>query len=128
LRSLPASREQVMQFIREYCRNEAVEIDVMIALQEALVNAALHGCGSDAGKTIHCTVEIQPSKVCMVVRDPGPGFDFERIADPQSFAPTTVEHGRGIALMRGLMDEVTFGRGGSEVRLIKRMECGAGLG
>ena len=121
LQSVPASREQVMQFVREYCSDETDEIDLMIALHEALVNAALHGCGNDASKTIHCSLEIQPAKVCVIVRDPGPGFDFERIADPDRFDTTRLEHGRGIALMRGVVDEVSFSRSGSEVRLVKRM-------
>jgi len=125
LRSIPASREQVMQYVREHCTDEADEIDLMIGVHEALVNAALHGCGDDASKTIHCSVEIQPSSVCMVVRDWGPGFDFERVADPARFDTSTLEHGRGIALMRGVVDEVTFAGGGSEVRLMKRMNCHA---
>ena len=123
LDSLVSSREQVMDFIREHGCDEADEIDLMIALQEALANAALHGCGNDAGKSISCVVEIEPTGVSIVVRDPGPGFDVQKIADPDRFHTTTLEHGRGIALMRGMVDEVRFARGGSEVRLLKRMSC-----
>jgi serine/threonine-protein kinase RsbW len=125
LQSIPASRERVMQYVREHCTDEADEIDLMIGLHEALVNAALHGCGNNPTKTIHCSVEIQPSRVCVVVRDSGSGFDFERIADPERFKTSTLERGRGIALMRGVVDEVTFACGGSEVRLMKRMKCHA---
>jgi anti-sigma regulatory factor (Ser/Thr protein kinase) len=123
VQSVGTSRERVMQYIREYCNDEADEIDLTIALQEALANAALHGCGDDAGKVIHCIVELQPSTISCVVRDPGSGFDFERIADPNRFDTTTLEHGRGLALMRSLVDEVTFSHSGSEVRFSKRMNC-----
>jgi anti-sigma regulatory factor (Ser/Thr protein kinase) len=37
--------------------------------------------------------------------------------------PHLAELGRGIALMRGVVDEVTFARGGSEVRLCKHPAC-----
>jgi len=121
--SVGPSREQVIQWIRKYGCNEADELDLTVALQEALANAALHGCGDDACKRIFCSVEIQPSSVSIVVRDPGPGFDFQKEADPKHFQATTLDHGRGIALMRGLVDEVTFARGGSEVRLSKHMDC-----
>ena len=70
-------------------------------------------------------VEIDPSKISIAVRDPGPGFDFDRIADPDRFGMTTLEHGRGIALMRSMVDEVMFSHGGSEVRFSKRMSCHA---
>ena len=125
LDSLVASREQVMGFIREYGCGGADEIDLMVALQEALANAALHGCGNDAEKSISCTVEVEPSSISIVVRDPGPGFDFQRTADPSQFDTTTLSHGRGIALMRGMVDEVTFAGSGSEVRLLKRTICAA---
>jgi len=125
VQSVASSREQVMQYVRAYCNEDSEEIDVMLALQEALANAALHGCGNDASKTIHCAVEIEPSKIRCIVRDPGPGFDYERIADPSRFAMTTLERGRGIALMRSVVDEVTFSRSGSEVCFSKRINCRA---
>ena len=125
LDSLVASREQVMDFIRKSGCDEADEIDLMLAMQEALANATLHGCGNDAGKSIWCAVEIEPSSVCITVRDSGPGFEVEKIADPDHFDTKPLEHGRGIALMRGMVNEVTFDRGGSEVRLLKRTICNA---
>ena len=124
LDSLVASREKVMDFIRQCGCEEADEIDLMVAVHEALANAALHGCGNDTRKSIWCAVEIEPSSVCIIVRDPGPGFDV-RIADPDHFETTTLENGRGIALMRGMVDEVAFARSGSEVRLLKRTTCTA---
>jgi serine/threonine-protein kinase RsbW len=123
LASVAAAREQILQYVREYCWDEADEIDLQIALQEALANAALHGCGDDPNKTIYCTLEADPTNVSFVIRDPGPGFNYERIANPAHFESTTLEHGRGIALMRSLVDEVSFARGGSEVRLCKHLTC-----
>jgi anti-sigma regulatory factor (Ser/Thr protein kinase) len=63
-------------------------------------------------------VEIDPSAFTIVIQDPGPGFDVAATttADP---SVNTTEHGRGICLMRSLMDDVSYRRGGSEVRLRK---------
>jgi len=121
LASVAAAREQLLQLVREYCWDEADEIDLRIAVQEALANAALHGCGDDASKTIHCVVEADPTSVTLIVRDPGPGFDYQRLADPARFEATTLQHGRGIALMRSLVDELTFAHDGSEIRLCKHL-------
>jgi anti-sigma regulatory factor (Ser/Thr protein kinase) len=107
-----------MDFLKEHGLCEGQEIDIFVALQEALANAALHGCQNDRAKTIRCWVEIDPSAFTIVIQDPGPGFDVAATttADP---SVNTTEHGRGICLMRSLMDDVSYRRGGSEVRLRK---------
>jgi anti-sigma regulatory factor (Ser/Thr protein kinase) len=121
LASVAASREQIMQFVSQHCPDEAEQIDILVALQEALANAALHGCGDNAAKTIRCAVEVSPPDITISVRDPGAGFDFA-LADPDNFAATAKSNGRGICLMRSLMTEVTFAHGGSELIMRKRFE------
>jgi serine/threonine-protein kinase RsbW len=116
--SVTESREQVMQFVAQHCPDECDQIDILVALQEALVNAALHGCGDDPTKRIQCGVAVDASDITITVRDPGPGFDLA-LADPEKYAASTMSHGRGICLIRGLMTEVNFARGGSELRMRK---------
>jgi len=117
--SMVRARESVMDFIRPHCSGDLEEIDILVALQEALANAALHGSQNDRSKTIWCSVEIDPSAFTMTIRDPGPGFDVEAATQPTESGTNVTEHGRGIPLMRSLMDEVSYRRGGSEVQLRK---------
>jgi len=116
--SIVAARESVMTFIKENGANEGQEIDIFVALQEALANAALHGCQNDRAKTIRCWVEIDPSAFTLIIQDPGPGFDVAATTTANPSVNTS-EHGRGICLMHSLMDDVSYRRGGSEVRLRK---------
>ena len=109
-----------MQFVSEYCPDEGDQSDILVALQEALANAALHGCDDDPLKRIHCTVTVDGAEITITVRDPGPGFDFA-LADSDKFAATTLSHGRGICLMRSLMTDVTFARRGAEISMRKRL-------
>jgi len=118
--SVTESREQVMQFVCQHCPEEGDQMDILVAVQEALVNAALHGCGDDRAKKIQCNVTANASDITITVRDPGPGFDLA-LADPENYAASTSSHGRGICLIRGLMTEVSFARGGSELRMRKHM-------
>lgn len=118
--SLVRAREAVMDVIKPYCSGEAEEVDILIAVQEALANAVVHGCRGDAGKTIHCRVEVDASAFTITVRDCGPGFDVEAATQATDPGANTTTHGRGIAMMRGLMDEVTYRRGGAEVQLRKK--------
>ncbi len=119
LASVAQSRERIMKFIRQSCRNEETQIDVLVAVQEALANAARHGCGDDAAKKIGCSLAADTSQIAITLSDPGPGFDVASW-DAEDVASSTASHGRGISLMRSLMTEVSFARGGSEIRLRKQ--------
>src|SRR5438067_4150447 len=53
---------------------EGNELDIEIALREALANAILHGCKSDPGKTVQCIVACDEEHgMLIIVRDPGVG-------------------------------------------------------
>ncbi len=119
LNSLPPARDSIMQLVEEHCLDEQKQIDIMIALQEALANAIVHGCGNDARKTVSCTVEITPSAFTFCVRDPGPGFDTAGAADSTEDGTNLTQHGRGLYLIRSLMDEVSYRHHGSELVMKK---------
>jgi serine/threonine-protein kinase RsbW len=54
------------------------------------------------------------------VRDEGLGFDHNAVPDPTGPAVIESTHGRGIYLMKALMDEVRFEQGGTVVYLRKK--------
>jgi len=123
LAEVPEHREEVMAFVNEHCGDEGDRIDILVALQEALANAALHGCKDDPSKYIDCEVEADPSLVVITVRDPGPGFNLD-VVDPEKYEVTKLTHGRGVCLMRTLMSDVSYTRNGSEVVLRKQIQTG----
>ena len=120
LAKVAVCRDKVMEFVVEHCPDEGDQIDILVAVQEAMANAALHGCKDDPAKMIRCTVSAGKADIVISIRDPGPGFDLA-LADPEHYQVTTLTHGRGIVLMRSLMSEVAFARHGSEVVLRKRL-------
>jgi len=117
--TLAPARDAIMDFVREHCAGEQQEIDILLALQEALANAIVHGCGNDAAKLVHCTVDITPAAIEFTIRDPGPGFDSTSVTESTDEGTNLTQHGRGIHLMRGLMDEVSYGRRGTELHMKK---------
>jgi anti-sigma regulatory factor (Ser/Thr protein kinase) len=93
---------------------------VELALREALSNAMLHGNALDAHKLVHVRYCCDFGKgVFILVRDQGPGFDPNNAPNPLAVENLGAEHGRGIHLMKLAMDEVSFKRGGTEVRMRK---------
>jgi serine/threonine-protein kinase RsbW len=59
--------------------------------------------------------------VVIAVTDHGDGFDPAVLADPTSGENIFAGHGRGVFLMRHLVDEVEFNLGGRQVVLRKRV-------
>jgi serine/threonine-protein kinase RsbW len=96
------------------------EGDVEIAVREALENAVVHGNHEDPGKHVHISCRCEPDEVLIAVRDEGQGFDFNEVPDPTTQENIQSSHGRGIYLMKALMDEVRFEEGGVMVRMRKR--------
>ena len=92
---------------------------LMISLTEAVNNAIIHGNKLNPGKKVHVTCEVLPGWLLFLVRDQGAGFKPDTIKNPLAKENLTRESGRGVFLMRTLMDKVEFDRsdGGMEVRL-----------
>ena len=95
------------------------ESDVEIALREALANAIIHGNHQDPGKHVHVRCRCKPDEVSIAVRDEGRGFDINKMPDPTAPPNSGSVHGRGIYLMKTLMDEVRFEEGGVVVHMRK---------
>ena len=96
------------------------EKTIELALREALSNAAVHGNKLDSEKLVHVQCQCEGEKgASVIVTDDGQGFDPNGVADPLATERLEAEHGRGIHLMKLAMDEVSFARGGTEVRMRK---------
>lgn len=110
--------EQIMGAVNEIGCAEGRRDDVHLALEEALMNALVHGCQEDPDKEIQCCVGCEEDKgILIVVRDPGPGFDPASVPSPVVGQNIFSEHGRGIFLINEMVDEVQFGKGGTEIRM-----------
>jgi serine/threonine-protein kinase RsbW len=99
---------QVVHRCRE-CRFDPrqLSLNVPVALTEAIANAMLRGNGEDVAKEVRVRAEVSEARLVIEVEDEGAGFDLDACCDD----PTTPENleredGRGLFLMRTLMDEV----------------------
>ena len=112
--------EQLMRLIEPWRCIVGDESVVELALREALNNAVVHGNGMDPNKLVEIRCRCERGKgVWLIVRDQGRGFDPSTVPNPLTPQGLVAEHGRGIHLIKLLMDEVSFKRGGSEVHMWK---------
>ena len=117
--------------------SESERLRVGIALGECLHNACFHGnleLDTDdpnfeslkrqrlrempwAARRITVTSVIGRSQARFVIEDEGPGFDWCQLdSDDSSIASS---RGKGMRLIRSIMDEVTFNEAGNAVTLVK---------
>ncbi len=86
-----------------------------LATHEAVMNAIEHGNRGNAHLTVTVVFRDEGERVVVRVLDEGPGLS----ATPAPFRPLA-DRGRGIALMRGLVDELHLSRARGEAVLIMR--------
>lgn len=118
--------DQLMRFIKGFTNKfgaaEESEMAIEMALREALANAVIHGNHEDPHKRICVTCRCQmDGEVSITVRDEGDGFDDAGVPDPTDPSRRLLSNGRGIYLMRALMDEVSFEEHGNVVRMRKKL-------
>jgi serine/threonine-protein kinase RsbW len=105
--------------LRDYgYEGSRLTLNFRVGVSEALANAMIYGNGRDPAKKVRVEVELRVDQVVVVVHDQGNGFDPGSVPDPT--LPENLEEpgGRGIFLIRELMDEVDFAGCGNCVRLV----------
>lgn len=112
--------DKVVALARDLHGETGKEQELALALTEALANAVKHGSKNDSSLEVQCQVMTENSAMIIVVSDSGPGFDPSSVASPLESAGLTAEHGRGLYMIRQLVDEVRFARCGAEIRMTKR--------
>jgi serine/threonine-protein kinase RsbW len=82
-------------------------LNVPVALTEALSNAILRGNRGNRDKHVRVRAVVSDSALVLEVADEGSGFDLDACTvDPTSPENIEREDGRGLFLMRSLMDRV----------------------
>ena len=104
--------ERVVELVRRECEMKSfgkrqIMLNVPVALTEALSNAILRGNGDDPAKHVHVRAEVDANRLVVEVGDEGQGFDMDgSVIDPTTPENLGREDGRGLFLMRKLMDRV----------------------
>jgi len=77
-----------------------------LVLTEAMVNAIEHSNHSAKVHTAKVSISLEGDNLSVGVYDHGPGFDLDLVPIPDLEEPS--ERGRGIFLIRTLMDDVSY--------------------
>jgi len=131
LLSLPSRLEllgvvdKIADGITELLDFEDVDRDaVAISVIEACTNAIQHGHRTTVEKRVEVSFTIDDDTLSIVIEDHGSGF-IPLSAEEQTPPDLLATRGRGIYIMRSMMDEVDFDfSNGTRVLLVKRRSSG----
>ncbi|GAC1690380.1 MAG: hypothetical protein NVS9B3_08960 [Gemmatimonadaceae bacterium] len=119
--------ERVVGIVTRQCEQLAFSprlcaLNVPVALTEAISNAILYGNRLDPMTHVTVRVRVADGDLVVEVADEGMGFDLaECTSDPTTPEHVEREDGRGLFLMKSLMDRVErFDANGNVVRLTLR--------
>jgi serine/threonine-protein kinase RsbW len=97
---------------------DRLRLNFRVGLTEALANAMLYGNCRDPHKRVRVEAHLTPREIRVQVTDEGRGFDPGAVRDPTLPANRVRPGGRGIFLIRQLMDQVEFNESGNSITMI----------
>ncbi|HEX9581065.1 MAG TPA: ATP-binding protein [Gemmatimonadales bacterium] len=117
--------EEAVDLLARHClagglTPHTARFNLRVALAEALANAIIYGNRLDPGKIVEVRVVVTPSRLTVHVADEGDGFDPALVPDPTLPERLEEEDGRGLFLIRQLVDEVRFNDRGNAICMILR--------
>ncbi len=115
--------ERVTEKIADYMKFPEDDRDSLaIAVTEIVGNAISHGNRGDVNKKVTVDFVYKRDTITVTVHDEGKGFDVNEIENPLEPENLLKESGRGIFIVRALMDKVEFFRteNGAAIRLTKK--------
>ena len=126
---LPSRFEAIAEFITtlfdslktETSLTQEEAFDIKLALEESITNAIKHGNRFDPQRKVLIDVELLGGLLTIKVKDQGDGFDADKVPDPTKKDKLMKTSGRGVFLIKKIMDEVRFADGGREICMAKKL-------
>jgi anti-sigma regulatory factor (Ser/Thr protein kinase) len=115
---------EIMDALAPYNLDAQVSYAIRLAVDEAMANAWRHGVRLRDDVPFDVSYLISDQGFQLRVRDSGSGFDHESLPDPTVEENLFKSHGRGVFLIRQVMDDVEFNEAGNEIMLAKRFTPG----
>ena len=97
---------------------ERLRLNLRVGLTEALANAMLYGTARDPRKRVRVEAHVTGQVITVRVTDEGRGFNPAAVLDPTLPRNRTRAGGRGIFLIKKLMDRVEFNERGNAITMV----------
>lgn len=117
---MPEVEQFVLDVAEEVGLNENKFNNIALAVAEAISNSIKHGNKNDKNKKVFIKIEVKNDQMIVTLKDEGTGFDPNTVPDPTRPENILKESGRGVHIMRSLLDDLryNFTPNGTEIILI----------
>ena len=115
--------------VKEICplpdKNEFCANIINVVATEAVVNAIKHANTTDPDTFVKIIINVSDKELSINVYDSGQGFDLSSIPDPDINSDKLDDKGRGIFVIKSLMDSVVYKKtdGGNVLEMKKQLAC-----
>lgn len=99
--------------------SESDIFDIRLCMEEALINAIKYGNKFDRRLKVFIEFKYDDNKITVSIEDEGRGFDYGRLPDPTKEENLLAGNGRGVFIIRHLMDELRFNKKGNRLTMVK---------
>jgi serine/threonine-protein kinase RsbW len=110
---------KLKKMLKAACLERSQAFAIETALREVLANAIVHGNRLNRAKSVRVGCGCSGREIRIVIADEGDGFDPGALESPLAAKNLDSDHGRGILLIRSLMGDVRFEKGGREIHMCK---------
>jgi len=120
LELLPEMETFILEKFHEFDIPKDIKDNLEIAVAEAAANSILHGNKSDPSKNVDVKISLTSSNLIISFKDEGVGFNPNNVPDPTVPENIQKSSGRGLHIMKSLVDDVkyNFTESGTELILI----------
>ncbi len=117
--------EEAVELVTRHCLSghrtlKKTRFRLQVVLSEALSNAIVRGNREQSEKWVYIRAELLPDTIRVSVTDEGDGFDPSSVPEPTRPGQIDEANGRGLFLIRKLVDTVQFNEQGNSICMILR--------
>lgn len=105
---MPEVEDFILDVAKKVNLNKDKYNNIALAVAEAISNSIKHGNKNDKTKKVNIKIKTEDDKLIVILKDQGKGFDPAVIPDPTQPENILKDSGRGLFIMRSLLDDLRY--------------------
>jgi serine/threonine-protein kinase RsbW len=122
IKDVPQFTKDILEELAPFDAGKDTIFDIRLAVEEALINAIKYGNKEDKNKSVFIKLSGDSNKVEIEIKDQGQGYDYKHTPLPTLDENLERLSGRGVYLIKKIMDEVCFLDDGSRIKMVKYLK------
>ena len=119
--SIRESSSRILKDLENYNIGDKAAFEIKLCVEEAVRNAIVHGNKSDSKRLVRIIYWVEEGALNIEIEDEGSGFDHRSVKDPTKEENLLRNSGRGVYLIKKLMDKVEYNEKGNKISMSKKI-------